>query len=150
MGTGSPPQYQTQNYQLLSTHNPTRSLSRNAGLSVSYTNYLTPPQTTSVASLKLHNPPHSTLALAALKFRFSILLLRKATVFWLKVYTYFCFTYIYLSDTHPHVRQCLGRPLKRRWCTGYGLRAIVRVALVYFIIINGIHTTAHSSRPARG
>ena len=39
MDTGSPPRYRTQTYQLLSIHNPTRSLSRNAGLSVSYTNY---------------------------------------------------------------------------------------------------------------
>ena len=74
MGTGSPPQYQTQTCQLLSTLSPTRSLSRNAGLLVSYTNYLTPPLTTSAVSLKLHtnlsfnhnttpvsisvNPPH--------------------------------------------------------------------------------------------
>ena len=77
MDTGSPPR--TQTYQLLSTLNPTRSLSRNAGLLVSYTNYLTPPQTTSATNLKLHtnpdtppvstsvNPPNSTLAPAALK-----------------------------------------------------------------------------------
>ena len=83
MGTGSPPRYRTQTFQLPSTLNTTRFLSRNAGLLVSYTNYLTPPQTTSVASLKLHtnlasipdttpvsasvNPPHSTSVLAALK-----------------------------------------------------------------------------------
>ena len=34
--------------------NPTRSLSKNAGLSVSYANYQTPPQTISTANLKLH------------------------------------------------------------------------------------------------
>ena len=83
MDTSSPPQHWTQTYQMPSTYNPTRSLSKNAGLLVSYTNYLTPPQTTSVASLKLNtnlssnpnttpvstsvNPPHSTLAPAALK-----------------------------------------------------------------------------------
>ena len=74
MGTGSPPWYRTQTCQLLSTLSPTRSLSRNAGLLVSYTNYLTQPQTTYTASLKQHtnlssnhdttpvsipvNPPH--------------------------------------------------------------------------------------------
>ena len=98
--TGSPPWYRTQACQLLSTLSPTRSLSRNAGLLVSYINYLTPPQTTSTISLKLHtnlssnqdttpvsiyvNPPHSTLASAALKNFASvscILLLRKAPVF---------------------------------------------------------------------
>ena len=46
--------HQTQTCQLLSTVSPTRSLSKNAGLLVSYTNYLTLPQTTSAASLKLH------------------------------------------------------------------------------------------------
>ena len=99
MGTGSPPWYRTQTCQLLSTLSPTKSLSRNAGLLVSYTNYLTPPQTTSAISLKLHtnlssnhdttpvsisiNPPYSTLASAALKNFASvscILLLMKATV----------------------------------------------------------------------
>ena len=53
----------------------TRSLSKNAGLTVSYTNYLTPPQTTSAANLKLHNnsssnpntPPVST-SINPLKF----------------------------------------------------------------------------------
>ena len=65
------------------TLSPTKSLSRNAGLLVSYTSYLTPPQITSVASLKLQthlssnhnttpvsisvNPPHSTLDPVALK-----------------------------------------------------------------------------------
>ena len=82
-GHGSSPRYRTQTYQLLSTLNPTRSLSRNAGLLVSYTNYLIPPQTTSAANLKLHtnlssnpdtppvstsvNLPNSTLVPAALK-----------------------------------------------------------------------------------
>ena len=85
-------------FQLLSTHNPTRSLSKNAGMSVS--NYQTSPQTTSAANLKLHTtsssnantpqfqhpltPPHSTLASAVLKNFTSvscILLLRKASVF---------------------------------------------------------------------
>ena len=68
MDTGSPPRYRTQTYQLLSTLNPTRSLFKNAGLSTLYTNYPTPPQTTSVANLKLHTnsssnpdtPPVST------------------------------------------------------------------------------------------
>ena len=71
-----------------STHNPTRSLSKNAGLSVSYTNYQTPPQTTSAANLKLHTnsssnpdtPPvstsvnslNSTLARAALKVQLGL------------------------------------------------------------------------------
>ena len=54
MGTGSPPRYRTQTCQLLSTLSPTRSLSRNADLLVSYTNYLTQPQITSATSLKLH------------------------------------------------------------------------------------------------
>ena len=54
MGTGSPPRYQTQTCQLLSTHNPTRSLSRNADLLMSYTNCQTPRLTTFVASLKQH------------------------------------------------------------------------------------------------
>ena len=68
VGLGSIPWWWTQTYQLLSTLNPTRSLSRNAGLLVSYTNYLTPPQTTSTTNLKLHTnsssnhvrPPDST------------------------------------------------------------------------------------------
>ena len=59
MDTGSSPQYGTQIYQLPSTHNPTRSLSRNAGLLVSYTNYQNPPQTTSAANLKLHTTSSS-------------------------------------------------------------------------------------------
>ena len=101
--------------QLSSTLSPTRSLSRNAGLLLSYTNYLTPPQTTSVASLKLHtnlssnhnttpvsisvNPPHSTLATAALKNFASvscILLMRKATVLWPKYSFSFSF-HLYMS-----------------------------------------------------
>ena len=88
-------------------------------LLVSYTNYLTPPQTTSSGNLKLHtnlssnpdtppvsisvNHPHSTLAPAALKFHFSILilLLRKATVIWPKYSFSFRFITICLSDAHP-------------------------------------------------
>ena len=66
----------------LSVSNPTKSLSRNAGLLVSYINCQTPPLTTFAASLKQHtnlssnhvtplvstsvNPPSSTLAPAAL------------------------------------------------------------------------------------
>ena len=54
--------------ELPSTHNPTRSLSKNAGLSVSYTSYQTPPSTRSTTNLKLHTnsssnhntPPDST------------------------------------------------------------------------------------------
>ena len=109
MGPDSPPRYRTQTCQLLSTLSPTRSLSRNASLLVSYTNYLTPPQTTFATSLKLQtnlssnhdttpvsisvNPPHSTLTSVALKNFASvprILLLRKATVIWLK-YIHFRF-----------------------------------------------------------
>ena len=68
MDTGSSPRYRTQTNQLPSTLNPTRSLSKNVGLSVSYTNYHTPPQTTSATNLKLHTnlssnpdtPPVST------------------------------------------------------------------------------------------
>ena len=94
---------------------PTRSLSRNTGLLVLYTNYLTPPQTTSAVSLKLHtnlssnydttpvsisvNPPHSTLASAALKNFTSascILLLRKASVFGPKYLFSFRF-HLYMS-----------------------------------------------------
>ena len=57
--------YQTQTYQLLSTHNPTRSLSKNASLSVSYTIYLTPSQATFTTNLKVQTnlsrqPPVST------------------------------------------------------------------------------------------
>ena len=99
MDTGSPPYYRTQTCQLLSTLSPIRSLSRNAGLLVSYTNYLTPPQTTFAASLKQHTnlsfnhvtppvstpsypPPSFTLAPAALTIFVSLstLLLKKATV----------------------------------------------------------------------
>ena len=47
MDTGSPPQYWTQTCQLPSTHNPTRSLSKNAGLLVSYTK-----------TTRLHPRPH--------------------------------------------------------------------------------------------
>ena len=94
----------------ISTLNPTRSLSRNAGLLVSYMNYLIPPQTTSATNLKLHtklssnpdtplvstsvNPPNSNLAPVALNSFDSvscILLLRKATVSWLKEYIFFLF-----------------------------------------------------------
>ena len=50
----SPPQYWTQTCQLPFTHNPTRFLSKNAGLLVSYTNYQTPPLTTFAANLKQH------------------------------------------------------------------------------------------------
>ena len=49
-----PTTVRTQTYQLLSKLNSTRSLSRDIGLLVSYTNYLTPPQTISTANLKLH------------------------------------------------------------------------------------------------
>ena len=124
MDTGSPPQYRTQNYQLLSTLNPTRSLSRNAGLLVSYTNYLTTPHTTSTANLKLHtnlssnpdtppvstpvNPPHSTLAPAALK------VLIQSPVFycwgrplWSGQNIHFHFISICLSDAHPGGRTML-------------------------------------------
>ena len=119
MDIGSPPRYRTQTCQFLSTLSPTRSLSRNAGLLVSYTNYLTPPQTTSAVSLKLHtnlfsnhdttpvsisvNPPHSTLTSAALKNIASvscILLLRKVTVIWPKYSFSFRFISICLSDAH--------------------------------------------------
>ena len=110
MDTCSPPRYRTQTYQLLSTHNPTRSLSKNAGLSVSYTNYLTPPQTTSTANLKLQSnlsynpnkPPVSTSVnhpkfhpcpsgIYSFESVSSILQLRKAKMFWPKVYTHFHF-----------------------------------------------------------
>ena len=110
MATGSPPWYQIQTYQLLSTLNPTGSHSRNAGLSMLYTNYLIPPQTTSTANLKLHtnlssnhdtppvstsvNSPNSALAPEALNSFDSvtcILLLRKATVIWPKVYIFVSF-----------------------------------------------------------
>ena len=68
MDTASPPQFRTQTCQLPFTPNPTRTLSRNAGLLVSYTNCQTPSLTTFAASLKLHNnsssnhvaPPVST------------------------------------------------------------------------------------------
>ena len=68
MDTSSPPQHWTQTYQMPSTYNPTRSLSKNAGLSMSYTNYQIPPPTTFAANLKLHTnsssnhniPPDST------------------------------------------------------------------------------------------
>ena len=53
--------YRTQIYQLLSTISSTRSLSRNVGLLVSYTNYQTPPQTTSAANLRLHTNLFSNL-----------------------------------------------------------------------------------------
>ena len=59
MDTSSPPRYRTKTYQLPSTHNPITSLSKNARLSVSYTNYQSPPQTTSAASLKLNTNPSS-------------------------------------------------------------------------------------------
>ena len=117
-GHRSPPRYRTPTCQLLSTLSSTRSFSRNAGLLVSYTNYLTPPHTTSAVSLKLHTnlssnqdtipvsisvnpppPPHSTLASAALKNFTSvccILLLRKATVIWPK-YSHFHFFHLYMS-----------------------------------------------------
>ena len=116
MDTGSPPQYRTQTYQLLSTLNPTRFLSNNAGLSVSYTNYQTPPQTTTTAKLKLHTnsssnpntpclnifwPPNSTLVPAVFKSFDSVsstLLLRKATVIWSKVYIFVSF-HLYVLAT---------------------------------------------------
>ena len=123
MDTGSPPRYQTQTYQLLSTLNPTRSLSRNAGLSVWYTNYLTPPQTTSAANLKLHtnlssnpdtspvsksfNPPHSTLAPAVLKVSIQSALFYcwgRPLQFGQNIH--FHFISICPSDTHPRARRC--------------------------------------------
>ena len=87
MYTDSPPQYRSQTYLLPSTHNPTRSLSKNAGLSVSYANYQTPSQTTSTTNLKLHtnssnpdtplvstsnNPQIPLLLQWHLKFQFSL------------------------------------------------------------------------------
>ena len=83
MDTASPPQHRTQTYQLTFTHNPTSSLSKNAGLLVPYTNCQTPPQTTFATNLKQHTnsssnhvtpldstsvnpPPYSTLAPTAL------------------------------------------------------------------------------------
>ena len=115
MDTGSLPRYQTQTYQLLSTLNPTRLISKNAGLSVSYINYQTPPQTTPTEKMKLHtnsssnpdtalvstsvNPPNSTLVPATFE-NFdsvsSILLLRKATVIWPKDYI-FVLLHLYMS-----------------------------------------------------
>ena len=78
MDTTSPPQYRTQTFQLPFTSNPTRSISKNASLLVSFTNCQIPPLTTFATSLKLHtnsssnhvtsqdstsvNPPYSTLA----------------------------------------------------------------------------------------
>ena len=106
--TGSPPWYWTQTYQLPFTHNPARSLSKNAGLSVSYTDYQTPPQTTSAANLKLHtysssnpdgppvstsvNPRSSTLAPAA------VLTLSLLFYCWGKS---FRFISVFLSDAQP-------------------------------------------------
>ena len=52
MDTLSPPQYRTQTCHLPFTHNPTRSLSKNAGLLVSYINCQTPPRP--------HLPPFET------------------------------------------------------------------------------------------
>ena len=125
MDTGSPPWYRTQTCQLLSTLNHTRSLSRNAGLLVSYTNYLIPPQTTSAANLKLHTdlssnhdtPPVSTsVNLPTFHPRPSrtknfasvscILLLRKTSVIWSKYWILFRFISICLSDAHPRAGRC--------------------------------------------
>ena len=89
---------------------------RNTGLSVSYTNYLTPPQThpapiwnciptclpipTHPRSQHPLNPPNSTIAPAALNSFDSVsylLLLRKVTVIWLKVYIFISF-HLYMSQ----------------------------------------------------
>ena len=117
MDTGSLPRYRIQIYQLLSILSPTRFSSKNAGLSVSYTNYQTPPQNTSAANLKLQlvlesrqppvstsvSPPNPTLtpvALISFNSVSHILLLRKATVIWPKVSFSFRFISLCLSDTH--------------------------------------------------
>ena len=119
MDTSSPPRYQSQTCQLLSTLNLTRSLSRNAGLLVSNTNYLAPPQTTSAANFKLHtnlssnpdtppvstsvNPstfhprPSGTRSFASVS---CILLLRKVNVIWPKYSFSLRFVSICLSDAH--------------------------------------------------
>ena len=88
--TVSPPQYRTQTCQLPFTHNPTRLLSKNAGLLVSLTHCQIPTLTTFAASLKLHTNsssnqvthqdstselPHCTLASAALTIFHQTLLL---------------------------------------------------------------------------
>ena len=54
MDTSSPTQYWTQICQLPSTHNPAWPLSKNADLSVSYTNCQTPSPTTVATNLQLH------------------------------------------------------------------------------------------------
>ena len=101
--------------QLLSTLSPTRSLSRNAGLLVSYTNYLTPPQTTSAVSLKLHtnlssnhdttpvsisvNPPtfHPRLG-GTQKFRFSFLYstAEEGLCVWAEIFIFVSFSSLYV------------------------------------------------------
>ena len=124
MDTGSLPRHRTQTYQLLTTLHPARSFSKNAGLSVSYTNYLTPPQTTSAANLKLHTnlssnpntfpvstsikPPNSSLAPAVLK-----VLIQSALFYcWgrplcLGRNIHFCFVFISicLSGVHPRAQR---------------------------------------------
>ena len=155
MDTGSSPRYRTQNCQLLSTLNLTRSLSRNAGLSVSYTNYLTSPQTTSATNLKLHtnlssNPdtppvstsvkppkfhpcPSSTKSFNSVSYS---LLLRKASVIWLKNSFSFCFISISLSDVHPWtllsvLGKCFSVPLPFLFVS-----CLSRFSLLYYTMIN--------------
>ena len=114
-------------YQLPSTHNPTRSLSKIAGLSVSCTNYQTPPQTTFTANLKLHTnsssnhdtpqvstsvkPPHTQpLSQQYLQFWVSLFYstaeeAHGALAESLHLFS-FCFISVCLSDTHLQAWRC--------------------------------------------
>ena len=150
MDTGSPPRYRTQTYQLLSTLNPTRSLS---GLLVSYTNYLTPPQTTSAANLKLHtnlssnpdthpvstsiNPPKFHPHPSGTKSFDSvscILLLRKDTVIWPK----YSFSFSFVSSLYVLSTLTCGLDdalVSLRWCRSVPLPFLFVSCLWRFFLL---------------
>ena len=122
--TALSPQYQTQTCQLPFTPNPTRSLSRNADLLVSYMKCITPPLTTFAVSLKQHTnsssnhchilprcqhlltpPPffHSHSSTYNHLSVFSTLLLKRATVFSQKLLLRFLSTLCGPDDVNPAV-----------------------------------------------
>ena len=124
MDTVSPPQYRIQICQLPFTHNPTRYPTKISGLLVSYTNCKILPLTTFATNLKQHTNsssnhitprsqhpltplfhphPHGTYNLLSV---FSTLLLKKATVFSLKLLL--CFEAFYYASKHRKVLTEIG------------------------------------------
>ena len=122
MDTISPPQYRTQTYQLPFTHNPTNSVSKNAGLLVSYTNCQTPTLTTFATNLKQHTNPSSNhvaplystsinpsrpSSIYNLSSVFSVVLLKKVTVLVQKLLLCFLSTLCRLNDANQLSRSPL-------------------------------------------